>query len=229
MTTTEAYGELRRLGVDLFTSREAAARLKTSVSNASHRLRAMERAGLILSVRRGLWAIRTDVDPLVVPPFLTAPYPAYVSFWSALARHGMIEQIPRRTYVATSGRSQKLRTSVGEFSIHHLLPEIFDGFTGGQQRGFIATPEKALFDVVYLRASRALPVHLPEVDLTPGFDAAKLIEWVDRLPTARLRTLTAKGLETVLRRVAAARVLDAPDMPVPELDALRAELDARDR
>jgi predicted transcriptional regulator of viral defense system len=28
-------------------------------------------------------------------PYLTAPRPAYVSLWSALARHGMIDQIPR--------------------------------------------------------------------------------------------------------------------------------------
>lgn len=200
MTVAESYGELRRLGSDVFTTREAAARLKTSVSNASHQLKAMERAGLVLGVRRGLWTTRMDLDPIVLPPFLTAPYPAYVSYWTALSRHGMIEQIPRQIYVATTGRSRRMTTSLGQYSIHHILPEIFDGFTGGQETGFIATPEKALFDVVYLRASRAQPVHLPEIELPVGFERGKLAEWVRRLPTARLRTLTQRRLERVLER-----------------------------
>lgn len=199
MTVAEAYGELRRLGSDVFTTREAAARLRTSVSNASHQLRAMERAGLVVGIRRGLWSSCIDIDPVVLPPYLTAPYPAYISFSSALARHGMIEQIPGQIYVATSGRSRKLSTSAGEFSIHHLLPEIFDGFTGGQESGFFATAEKAFFDVVYLRASRARPIYLPEIELPPGFDLAKLDSWVDQLPTRRLRTLTQSGIETALR------------------------------
>lgn len=198
MTLAEAYGELRRLGADVFTTREAAARLKTSVSNASHQLKAMERAGLVLGVRRGSWTTRPDLDPFVLPPFLTAPYPAYVSFWTALAQHGMIEQIPRRVYVATTGRSRKMTTQLGQYSVHHILPEIFDGFTGGQQTGFVATPEKALFDVVYLRSSRARPVHLPEIELPADFDRGKLAGWVERLPTPRLRTLTERGLERAL-------------------------------
>lgn len=154
---------------------------------------------MVLSVRRGLWTTRIDIDPFVLPPFLTSPYPAYVSFWTALARHGMIEQIPRQTYVATTGRSRQLSTAVGRFSIHHILPDIFDGFTGRQESGFVATAEKSLFDVVYLRASRALPVYLPEIELPAEFERSKLTEWIERLPTPRLRTLTAKGIETAFR------------------------------
>jgi hypothetical protein len=35
-----------------------------------------------------------NVAPFVLAPYLTVPLPAYVSFFSALSRHGMIEQIP---------------------------------------------------------------------------------------------------------------------------------------
>jgi hypothetical protein len=41
-------------------------------------------------LRRGLWSLDPDLDPFALPPFLTAPLPAYVSFWAALAHHGMI-------------------------------------------------------------------------------------------------------------------------------------------
>lgn len=70
---------------------EAAARLSLSNSHASHLLRSLERAGLVRRLMRGLWALDPNPEPFGIAPYLTAPFPAYISFWSALARHGMIE------------------------------------------------------------------------------------------------------------------------------------------
>ena len=37
----------------------------------------------------------------------------------------MISQLPRSTYVVTLGRPQEVETSLGDFSIHTVAPEVF--------------------------------------------------------------------------------------------------------
>lgn len=76
MRRSDAYASLVAFGRPFVETREAAARF-------------------------GLWALDRGTDPFVAAPYLTAPFPAYVSLWSALARHDMIEQIPRSVYVVS--------------------------------------------------------------------------------------------------------------------------------
>jgi len=131
---------------------------------------------------------------------MTAPFPAYVSFWSALHRHDMIEQIPRQISVASPDRTRHVKTTIGAYSIHHLAPELFDGYRGSQDSGYLATAEKALFDTVYIRASRGAQIFLPELSLPKSFDEQRLGGWTHRIATARARTLTARGLTEALRQ-----------------------------
>lgn len=200
MRTSDAYGELLRLGRPVVETREAAARLRTSVSNAGHRLRSAQEAGLVLHLHHGLWALDLDVDPDVVAPYLTSPFPAYVSFWSALARHDMIEQIPGKTFVASLARTRSVTTPIADYSIHHLAPELFAGFDGSPAHGYLATPEKALFDSVYVRVPRGARMFFPELSLPDGFDRGSFEQWLDRIRSPRMRTLVSRGLEEVLEQ-----------------------------
>lgn len=202
MNATRAYGELRALKAPVVETREAATRLRTSSSNATHLLRSSERAGLVRHLRHGLWAMDPNVDPNVVAPYLTVPYPAYVSLWSALAHHDMIEQIPRQIFVASLDRTRQIQTSIGDYSIHHLAPELFGGFAGSPSEGYIAAPEKALFDSVYVRAPRGGRSYFPEITLPDGFDHAELEMWTQKIPSARMRTLVSRGLQQVLKQSA---------------------------
>ena len=149
-------------------------------------------------LRHGLWALGPDVEPFVVAPYLTAPYPAYISFWSALARHGMIEQIPRAISVASTHQTRLVQTTVGTYSIHQLAPELFDGYSGSDQTGYVAVAEKALFDTVYLRSARGGGVFLPELSLPRSFSERRLQVWVSRIARPRLRTLVSRGLQDAL-------------------------------
>ena len=194
------YTELRKIGHPVIETREAAARLHTSTNNATQRLQSLEKAGLVLHLRRGLWALDSSVKPAQLAPYLTTPFPSYVSFWSALARHGMIEQIPGQVFVASLDRTRTIETSLGTYSIHHLTPDLFTGFDGSPEDGYIARPEKALFDTVYIRAPRGERVYLPELTLPAGFDEQRFAEWLERIERPRLRTLVARALEAVLAR-----------------------------
>lgn len=198
MRATAAYADLLRMGRPVVTTREAATRWRTEQRTAGKRLKAMEGAGLVRNLRRGLWALKTDIEPFAVAPFLTAPFPAYVSFWSALARHGLIEQIPRQISVASLDRPKKIATSIGTYDVHRLAPELFDGYEGSEETGYLARPEKALFDAVYIRAAAGSKAFFPELHLPADFDPAQAELWTDRIASARLRTLVSRRLREVL-------------------------------
>ena len=202
MRSADAYADLLRLGRPVVEIREAATRLGLSEKRTTGHLRTLEEAGLVRRIRPGLWALQPEIDLFAVSPHLTVPFPAYVSVWSALARHGMIEQIPRSISVVSTGRSKRLRTTLGVYEIHHIVPELFDGFTGSTESGYIATPEKALFDTVYLRAPAGGTLHLPEIELPATFDKSKLHQWLDEIERPRLRTLVGSGLDKALAAAA---------------------------
>jgi predicted transcriptional regulator of viral defense system len=203
MKPTDAYADLLRLNRPVVETREAATRLGLSVPAASQQLRSLERSGIVRRLRRGLWLLRPDSEPFALPAYLTAPYPAYVSLWSALARHAMIEQVPRQVYVASLARTRQVQTSIGDFSIHHLAPELFGGYAPMREGGHLATPEKALFDTVYLLTPRGGEVRLPELELPEDFDEDQLHEWTHRIHRPRLRTMVRRELTTALRRARA--------------------------
>lgn len=202
MKPTDAYADLLRLNRPVVETREAATRLGMSVPAASQQLRTLERSGIVRRLRRGLWLLRPDLELFALPAYLTAPLPAYVSLWSALARHGMIEQVPRQVYVASLARRQQVQTNLGDFSIHHLAPELFGGYMPMHEGGHLATPEKALFDTIYLLTPRGGQVRLPELELPEDFDQRQLNEWTQRIHRPRLRTMVSRGLTAAILRAA---------------------------
>jgi predicted transcriptional regulator of viral defense system len=201
MNTREAYSRLKRMGVPAIETAEAAALLRQSRSAASQTLARLAQSGLITRVRSGTWWIEGPVQREKLAPYLCAPFPGYVSLASALRVHGMIEQIPSVTYVVTLGRSRRIPTSAGTFSMHHIDPVLFGAF---EQRGgaLVATPEKALFDLAYLAGGRSrLGVGVPELTLPRRFKKRKLEHWVERIPSQRARTLTEGRLAKMMHGV----------------------------
>jgi len=198
MRTADALGELQRLRRPVIETGEAVARLDVSPTRASQILRSLEHAGVVARLKHGLWLLEPDVDPFVIPPYLTAPFSAYVSLWSALSKHGMIEQIPRTVFVCSLGRPQKVKTTRATYTIHHLAAEVFGGYTGTSDTGYLATPEKALFDSVYLPLARRRRLFLPELELTTDFDRGELDAWKDRIRAPWLRSAVSRELERLL-------------------------------
>jgi predicted transcriptional regulator of viral defense system len=202
MNSLSAYSSLRELHRPVIRTGDAAERLKTTSRNANRILGDAAQAGLLAHLRHGMWLLDLNVDRQAMVPYLTAPYPSYVSLWTALAHHDMIEQIPRMVYAVTLGRSQTIRTSRGDFALHHIIPELFGGFIGRSPGRFIATPEKSLFDSVYLQAVQGATFRPPELTLPHVFDAQRMNEWVARISAGRLRTLVRRTLDTILAATA---------------------------
>jgi predicted transcriptional regulator of viral defense system len=196
----DAYAELRRLGRPVLSTREAAALWGSEQTAASRRLASLADAGLILRIRKGLWALDSEIEPFALGPYLTAPLPSYVSLWSALADHGMIEQVPRQISLISPARPRRIVTALGTYVVHRLVPKLFGGYTH-TERGYLASAEKALFDLVYVRTAAGTRARPPELSLPGDFDRAKLDPWIDRIESPRLRTLVSRRLCDLLRAV----------------------------
>lgn len=124
-------------------------------SAATHALRRLAKERLLTKIKRGLWLrepIR-DVSAYELVPFLTAPWPAYVSLYSALSQYSIIEEVPHIIYGVTSGRPGKFQTPLGTFHLHHLPKRLMWGYEIKRTaHGLVpmAEPEKAFLDLAYL-------------------------------------------------------------------------------
>ena len=144
----EILSSLRKSGRSAFRTREYAALLgKPAYARVVlHRLK--QKGGLLL-VRRGWWAFP---DAMAEAIACEMSQPAYVSFHSALALHGLTTQQPRAVQlaVARNGRSYVAAgTQVREYRVGR--------FTGFSRKDgiLLASPEKALADC--LEHPRACP------------------------------------------------------------------------
>jgi predicted transcriptional regulator of viral defense system len=197
MRTTEALTQLQALDRPVIETGEAVSRLGISSAHAGWLLRELEQTGQVHRLGRGRWMLE-QVDPFVALPYLTRPYPAYVSLWSALYSHGMIEQIPKQVFAVSLDRPRTIHTSIADYKIHRISADVFGGYEGDDTTGFLATPEKALFDTVYLASAQRRRSYTPEIELPGNFDARVLDEWTGRIQAGWLRTKVSRALAGAL-------------------------------
>ena len=206
MNASEAYARLQRLGVPIVATTDAAEVLSQSVGAANKTLGRLAASSLVTPVARGVWALTREIDPWLVPEYLTAPLPSYVSLQTALHHHAMIEQIPAITYVVSLARTRRLQTRVGTFSIHRVAPELFGGFDVLASGAKMASPEKALVDLLYLSATRnRMFAALPELELPPRFDRRACAAWMARITSPTLAKAVEVRFAAAMARARTAR------------------------
>lgn len=74
---------------------------------------------------------------------------SYISFEYALYYHNLINQVPSIVTSATKKRSRKITMSNWTFEYTHIKNGLFSGYEL-ENKIYIATPEKALADLLYL-------------------------------------------------------------------------------
>ena len=206
MNAAAVYAKLLAANVPVLRTSEAAAVLSLSPVAASQALRRLGAVGLVRRLRHGLtWVSHAPIDPWVVLEYLSAPYPAYGSLYSALYLHGVLSQVPQMHFAVTLGRTQRIRTRVGTYSLHQMAPELFGGFETLDSGAKLATVEKALFDLAYLAATRSrLFTRPPELELPRCFNRAVLSGWTERITAARRQVQVRARLRELLPATGAA-------------------------
>jgi len=131
--------------------------------------------GLLLQLRRGLYILNKD-DRKIEPSRLYLAeqlyQPSYVSLEYALSRYGLIpERVADVTSVSTK-KTARFSNDFGTFSYQTVKPSAFRGFISGKDEAglpyFIAEPEKAVADFIYLNL-RKIAAGLVEKTLLESF------------------------------------------------------------
>lgn len=128
--------------------------------------------GHLYQLRRGLYVLAPPFQKVKPHPFLIANRivrGSYVSCQSALAHYGLIpEQVPVVTSVTTA-RPARWNTPLGTYEFRHVKTALLCGYQvmelGGGQQAFVATPEKALLDLIHLQPGGDSPDYLRELRL----------------------------------------------------------------
>ncbi len=115
-------------------------------------------SGKLLRIRRGLFALAPPYRKVIPHPFLVANRLVPGSFVSGLSALAFANAIPEFVPEVTScgpGRPQVRETPLGRYSFRYLKPGLRSGYRlaelGGDQMAFVASPEKALLDLVHLQ------------------------------------------------------------------------------
>ena len=107
----------------------------------------------------------------------------------------MIEQIPAVIYVVTLGRPRRVKAALATVSFHRMPPELFTGFDVAADGAKIATPEKALFDTLYLAPGRSrLFAKLPELEIPRQFRWQVLQRYTELVKSPRRRSFLAVSI-----------------------------------
>jgi hypothetical protein len=120
------------------------------------------KAGKLIQLRKGLYTLTQPYRKVAAHPFVIAnamKKGSYVSLQSALAFYGMIPEHVPTVMSTTTQRPEQVDTPLGRFFFRHIKKEWFYGYRqtdlGQDQRAFVAVPEKALLDLVYLTPNSA--------------------------------------------------------------------------
>jgi len=130
------------------------------------------KTGNLYQLRRGLYALAPPYQKIKPHPFVVANRMvagSYVSLQSALAHYGLIPEYVPITTSVTVKRPARWETPLGVYEFRHLKSQLLRGYRltelGGGQTAFVATPEKALLDLIYLQPAGDSPDYLRELRL----------------------------------------------------------------
>ena len=156
-------------------------------------------SGKLFRLRRGLYALAPPYRKVIPHPFLIANRLApgsYVSGLSALAYANAIPEFVAEVTSCGPGRPRIRETPLGRFSFRYLKPELRSGYRqvdlSGGQRAFVASPEKALLDLVHLQPGGDRPAWIDGLRLNlEALSARYVAELADAMGSPKLNRAAA--------------------------------------
>ncbi len=119
--------------------------------------------------------------------------PNYLSFESALAGYGVLNLIPYTATFATPRKTKKYILRKQEIEFRQIARNLFFGFE--KKNGiYIASPEKAFLDAVYLFARGKVTLDLDEIDVKK-LSIKRLKDYSKRFPPyvgSRIQSILSK-------------------------------------
>lgn len=153
------------------------------------------RAGKILQLRRGLYALAPPYRKTYPHPFIVANRlspGSYVSGVAALAHYGAIPEAVFETTSCGPGRPFHRETPLGRFSCRYLKTGLRTGYRRLEvlrsRHAFVATPEKAFLDLAWFHPDGDDPAWIDELRLDlEAFASAELMRLATASGSPKLR------------------------------------------
>lgn len=147
MKKEELILKIKTLGKETFTNRELKILFPQEAAYLNTYSKRLIKAGVIEPLARGLYTLKGQPGEMEKVA-TTYYYPSYISFESALAKYGVINQGPYGLTLATSRHAKKIKLGNLTCEYRQLKRSLFFGFKliGGI---YLAEPEKALLDTLY--------------------------------------------------------------------------------
>ena len=129
--------------------------LYPDIKAGGHKVRSLERNGLLLRIKKGLYVVSPTVTRVPLSPELIANHvyaPSYVSMHSALRYYGLIPEAVYSVQSMTVKHTRCFDTPLGRFDYTCVSRDAFPiGVTIVNKQTYtflMATPEKALCDLI---------------------------------------------------------------------------------
>ncbi len=174
MKTIEFLDMLGQLDTRVFTFNEACRVLGGSRSYCKTFLSRVMARGFIFPVEKGKYHLK-NADEFEIASNVI--HPSYVSFLSALQFHGKTTQLPVTLQVACLKQKKPVNAARYTITFISIAREKFFGFAR-HENAFIADPEKAIIDGLYL--PRHLSIDDARIAVEAGVSTSLLVEYATR-------------------------------------------------
>jgi predicted transcriptional regulator of viral defense system len=129
-------------------------------------------AGRLYQMRRGVYVLAPPYQKTKPHPFMianTLVHGSYVSLQAALAHYDLIPEYTPVVTSVTTGRPRRWQTPLGDYLFRHIKRAWLRGYRrldmGDGQFAFVATPEKALLDLIHLQSGGDAPEYVESLRL----------------------------------------------------------------
>lgn len=123
-----------------------------TVSDKRGKIARMINSGILIQLRRGLYATKRELHPYFLASSIYGP--SYISFDTALSYHGLIPEAVYEITSATVKRSREYENAFGRYRYRNIPARVYPigvaRITDGDIPFLIATPTKAICDRIAL-------------------------------------------------------------------------------
>lgn len=146
------------------------------------------KSGRIIQLKRGFYILPERYRKVeVYEPYIAGilKKPSYISLEKALEFHNLIPEAVTVYTSVTPKRPERIVSNIGIFDYRHIKNSLFWGYdsvTVNRQTAFIAHPEKALLDLIYLKGMKISLDYLEELRLqnVEKINLERLFEYAQR-------------------------------------------------
>ena len=159
----KVYETLLALDKRYLSGREIARILNISPKNRKVSLSRLTKRKILRRLRRNLYEVTLKPSDLLETAN-SIYQPSYLSFTYCLGKLGMLNQIAYEIEFATPKKTKRIEIRNRSIIFRKIKKELFFGYTL-KDNIFIAEPEKALLDTLYLKTKGLTAIHESELNL----------------------------------------------------------------